>query len=55
MSWSDRGPGARNVAFLLLSGSILLLLMADVAFMLVSTSVDSSLYRRIGGAAKGTG
>jgi diguanylate cyclase (GGDEF)-like protein len=31
-------PGARNVAFLLLSGSILLLLLADVAFMLVSPS-----------------
>jgi diguanylate cyclase len=31
-------PGARNVAFLLLSGSILFLLVADVAFMLVSPS-----------------
>jgi diguanylate cyclase len=32
------GPGARNLAFLLLSGSIVLLLVADVAFMLVSPS-----------------
>jgi diguanylate cyclase (GGDEF)-like protein len=31
-------PGARNVAFLLLSGSILSLLVADIAFMLVSPS-----------------